>query len=47
MAQATGGKHFTEPSQPYVDQNFDNYSVEYTYADGTKLMPTANHRGRQ
>jgi len=25
-----------------VDQNFDNYSVEYTYADGTKLM----HYGR-
>ena len=28
--------------QPFVDQNFDNYSVEYTYADGTKLM----HYGR-
>ena len=21
-----------------VDQNFDNYSVEYTFADGTKLF---------
>jgi predicted dehydrogenase len=44
MAQATGGKHFTKnrQGQPYVDQNFDNYSVEYTYADGTKLM----HYGR-
>ena len=32
MAQATGGKHYTKnkQGQPYVDQNFDNYSVEYT-----------------
>ncbi|HEV3168458.1 MAG TPA: Gfo/Idh/MocA family oxidoreductase [Isosphaeraceae bacterium] len=22
----------------YIDQNFDNYSVEYTFADGTKLF---------
>ena len=22
----------------YVDQNFDTYSVEYTYADGTKFF---------
>ena len=44
MAQATGGKHYTEnkQGQPYVDQNLDTYSVEYTYADGTKLM----HNGR-
>ena len=44
MAQATGGKHYTENNQdqPYVDQNLDTYSVEYTYADGTKLM----HNGR-
>jgi len=44
MAQATGGKHYTEnkQGQPYVDQNLDTYSVEYTYADGAKLM----HNGR-
>ncbi|MSU42314.1 MAG: Gfo/Idh/MocA family oxidoreductase [Pedosphaera sp.] len=44
MAQATGGKHYVKngQGQPYVDQNFDSYSVEYTYADGTKLM----HYGR-
>jgi predicted dehydrogenase len=33
-AQATGGRHYRGD---YVDQNFDNYSVEYTFADGTKL----------
>ncbi|NQT82138.1 Gfo/Idh/MocA family oxidoreductase [bacterium] len=32
-AQATGGRHYRGNS---VDQNFDNYSVEYTFADGTK-----------
>jgi predicted dehydrogenase len=35
QAQASGGRHYRED---YVDQNFDNYSVEYTYADGTKFM---------
>jgi len=34
-AQATGGRHYRGNS---VDQNFDNYSVEYTFADGTKLF---------
>jgi len=34
-AHATGGRHYRGNS---VDQNFDNYSVEYTYADGTKLF---------
>lgn len=34
-AQATGGRHFRGDS---VDQNFDNYSVEYTFADGTKFF---------
>ncbi len=34
-AQATGGRHFRGDN---VDQNFDNYSVEYTFADGTKLF---------
>ena len=34
-AQATGGRHYRGN---LVDQNFDNYSVEYTYPDGTKLF---------
>jgi predicted dehydrogenase len=35
-AMAFGGRHFkTSPDgKPYVDQNFDVYSVEYTFADG-------------
>ncbi len=34
-AQASGGRHYRGD---YVDQNFDNYSVEYTFEDGTKLF---------
>lgn len=34
-AQANGGRHFRGNC---VDQNFDNYSVEYTFGDGTKLF---------
>jgi predicted dehydrogenase len=34
-AQATGGRHYRGDS---IDQNFDSYSVEYTFADGTKLF---------
>lgn len=39
-AHAVGGRHYrTSPEgEPYVDQNFDSYSVEYTYPDGTKLF---------
>jgi len=39
-AQALGGRHYkTNPEGVlYVDQNFDTYSVEYTYADGTKFF---------
>jgi predicted dehydrogenase len=33
-AKASGGREFRGP---YVDQNFDTYSVEYTYPDGAKL----------
>jgi predicted dehydrogenase len=38
-AQALGGRHYRQsPEGPnYVDQNFDVYAVEYTYADGTKF----------
>jgi predicted dehydrogenase len=38
-AQAVGGRHYkSDPDgKPYVDQNFDSYSVEYTFADGAKM----------
>ncbi len=34
-AQAVGGRHYRGDA---IDQNFDSYQVEYTFADGTKLM---------
>jgi predicted dehydrogenase len=34
-AHAVGGRHYRGDS---LDQNFDVYSVEYTYPDGTKLF---------
>ncbi len=34
-AQGSGGRHYR---QNYVDQNFDTYSVEYTFKDGTKFF---------
>lgn len=39
-AQALGGRHNdTSPDGvKYVDQNFDTYSVEYTFADGAKFI---------
>jgi len=39
-AQALGGRHYqTSPEgTPYVDQNFDTYSVEYTFADGARMI---------
>src|ERR1039457_6346474 len=38
-AQAVGGRHYKNSAegQPCVDQNFDAYSVEYTFADGAKM----------
>jgi len=33
-ARALGGRHYRGDS---IDQNFDNYSVEYSFDDGTKL----------
>jgi predicted dehydrogenase len=33
--QASGGRHFRGDN---VDQNFDNYSCEYTFKDGTKMF---------
>jgi predicted dehydrogenase len=34
-AHAVGGRHYRGNN---VDQNFDNYSVEYIFADGTRLF---------
>jgi len=34
-ARANGGRNFRED---WIDQNFDAYSVEYTFADGAKLF---------
>ena len=34
-AQASGGRHYRGD---YIDQNFDNYHVEYTFGDGSKFM---------
>jgi predicted dehydrogenase len=39
-AHALGGRHYKESPEgvPYVDQNLDTYSVEYTYDDGSKFI---------
>jgi predicted dehydrogenase len=34
-AQTIGGRHYRGEC---IDQNFDNYATEYTFADGTKLF---------
>ncbi len=38
-AQALGGRHYRQSPDgvPFVDQNLDTYSVEYTFADGSKF----------
>jgi predicted dehydrogenase len=38
-AQALGGRHYRESSEGvYIDQNFDTYSVEYSFEDGSKMF---------
>ncbi len=39
-AMGLGGRHYRQTSEgaPCVDQNFDIYSVEYTFPDGAKLI---------
>ena len=39
-AMGVGGRHykFSDDGKPFVDQNFDSYGIEYTFADGSKLM---------
>ena len=34
-AEGSGGRHYRGDA---VDQNFDNYSIEFTYGDGTNLL---------
>lgn len=41
-AQALGGRHYRGNA---VDQNFDTYSVEYTFPDGTKLFYYGRNMG--
>jgi len=38
-AQGLGGRHYcrTSSGQLYIDQNFDVYATEYTFADGSKF----------
>jgi len=39
-AQTLGGRHYKKSPEgvAYVDQNFDTYSVEYTFKDGSKFF---------
>jgi predicted dehydrogenase len=39
-AHSLGGRHYKASPEgvAYVDQNFDTYSTEFTYADGTKFI---------
>jgi len=52
-AKASGGRHDRSPraagirgKSDSVDQNFDSYSVEYTFADGSKLFLEGRTRDR-
>jgi predicted dehydrogenase len=38
-AHAIGGRHYRQDAEGvYIDQNFDVYSVEYTFSDGGKFL---------
>jgi predicted dehydrogenase len=39
-AAAVGGRHYQHDDDgvPFVDQNFDSYGIEYTFADGSKFF---------
>jgi predicted dehydrogenase len=38
-AHAIGGRHYRQTAEgAYIDQNFDVYSVEYTFADGSRFV---------
>jgi predicted dehydrogenase len=38
-AQGLGGRHYrnSPDGDPWIDQNFDSYAVEYTFEDGSKF----------
>ena len=38
--QTIGGRHYRQSTggKLFVDQNFDSYAAEYTFADGTKML---------
>jgi predicted dehydrogenase len=38
-AQGMGGRHYrnSPDGEPWIDQNFDSYTVEYTFEDGAKF----------
>lgn len=44
-AKGIGGRHYktTPDGVPFVDQNFDSYSVEYTFQDGSKMYFDGRH----
>ncbi|HUS38649.1 MAG: Gfo/Idh/MocA family oxidoreductase [Pirellulales bacterium] len=42
QAKGTGGRHYRGNS---IDQNFDTYSVEYTFADGTEMFLNGRNVG--
>jgi len=44
-AQALGGRHYKQSPNgtTYVDQNFDTYSVEYTFDDGARMIFDGRH----
>ena len=39
-AMGVGGRHYQhdDDGAPFVDQNFDSYGIEYTFADGSKFF---------
>ena len=38
-AMGLGGRHYQRAGKlPFVDQNFDAYAIEYTFADGAKMF---------
>jgi len=44
-AQALGGRHYkaSPTGTPYMDQNFDSYSVEYVFEDGARMLFDGRH----
>lgn len=44
-AKGLGGRHYKTNKEgvPFVDQNFDSYTIEYTFEDGTKFYFEGRH----